>query len=220
MGIYNKNMIFGGKLNMSYEIEIIRKDEQSTSIWSGGTTTQLAIYPRYSDYKERNFKWRLSSARVDVEESVFTNLPGIWRHIMVIEGELMLQHEGHHNVSLKPFQQDSFSGAWTTRSKGQVRDFNLMLGQGCNGELEAILMDKGVKNSVAIEPKSTGGGYCTEGFYCTAGSIEVHVNQNRICSLEAGDLILINYLIPDESVSIVLNNAGGEDAAIIRVRIG
>ena len=123
---------------MSYNIEIIRKKQHKTSEWSGGTTTELYIYPKDSLYGDRNFKWRLSSAKVEVEQSTFTSLPGISRLIMVIEGELLLKHEGHHNAVLKAFEQDSFSGEWTTTSFGKVIDFNLMMAQGYKGKLEAI----------------------------------------------------------------------------------
>lgn len=62
---------------MKCEIKVITKEQQKTSTWSGGTTTQLAIYPEDADYGKRNFTWRLSSATVEAEESVFTSLPGI-----------------------------------------------------------------------------------------------------------------------------------------------
>ena len=35
---------------MSYNIEIIRKNQYKTSEWSGGTTTELYIYPVDSQY--------------------------------------------------------------------------------------------------------------------------------------------------------------------------
>ena len=105
---------------MSYNIEIIRKNQLKTSEWSGGTTTELYIYPKDSLYGNRNFKWRLSSAKVEAEQSTFTSLQGISRIIMVIEGELLLKHEGHHNAVLKAFEQDRFSGEWTTTSFGKV----------------------------------------------------------------------------------------------------
>src|SRR5579875_3661463 len=109
---------------MSAAIQLIRRGEQTTNTWSGGTTTEIAIYPNNSEYGKRNFLWRLSTATVDVEESLFTPLPGISRILMVTEGTMTLQHEGHHSVHLAPFEQDKFEGAWTTRCMGRGRDFN------------------------------------------------------------------------------------------------
>lgn len=204
---------------MSYSVEVIRKADQSTSTWSGGTTTQLAIYPKASDYKERNFKWRLSSARVEVEESTFTSLPGIYRHIMIIEGEMTIMHEGHHTTLLKPFLQDSFSGGWTTRSIGSARDFNLMLSGECKGELEAIF----VKNDIYIDATATipdkGCVNTTQGFYCAAGSAKITINSEEEYVLNEGDLITINYSISEESADISLAGIDSSDTVVIRAGI-
>ncbi len=81
-------------------------------------------------YAERNFVWRVSSARVETEESEFTALPGIARCLMVLDGTLHLRHEGHYDVDLGRFAQDNFSGSWTTHSRGRVTDFNLMTASG------------------------------------------------------------------------------------------
>lgn len=197
---------------MSYSVEIIRKDEQSTSNWSGGTTTQLAIYPRTADYKAHNFKWRLSSARVDIEESIFTSLPGIYRHIMIIDGEMTLMHEGHHTILLKPFEQDSFSGGWTTKSIGRARDFNLMLSQDCKGELEAIFVGKGV--SIDAGPINS-----TQGFYCAVGNVKLIISEEKAYVLNEGDLMVIDYVESIEYADIRLEPISGEDAVTIRAGI-
>jgi len=82
--------------------------------------------------------WRISSARVESEESEFTSLPGIWRLIIVLEGDITLEYEHHHSVRLRPFQQDAFAGDWMTRSRGMVRDFNIMLSGACTGQMQAV----------------------------------------------------------------------------------
>jgi uncharacterized protein len=64
---------------MSLTWKLIRKHELITSSWSGGTRTQLAIYSETANYEARNFKWRISTASIDVEESQFTLLPGYRR---------------------------------------------------------------------------------------------------------------------------------------------
>ncbi len=204
---------------MTYSIEMIRKAEQSTSTWSGGTTTQLAIYPKHSDYKERNFKWRLSSAIVEDEESTFTKLLDIYRHIMIIEGEMKLIHEGHREVMLKPFMQDSFSGDWTTRSVGRVRDFNLMLGQGSKGELEAIVV-KEILNIdwKAIIPDKTMN-FSTQGFYCASGCMEMLVNGAEKYELYEGDLVMVHCHISESFPQISLRALKDNDVKAIRAGI-
>ena len=204
---------------MAYSVEIIRKEEQITSTWPGGTTTQLAIYPKTSDYKARNFMWRLSSARVDADESTFTSMPEIWRHIMIIDGEMRLLHEGHHSVLLRPFEQDSFSGGWATKSIGRARDFNLMLGQGCKGELEAMFIGKEMKMETAARPAAIDFANRTDGFYCPTGSINVVINEGKTYILNEGDLMLLNSLQADERADITFRNIGQKTAAIIKAGI-
>ena len=46
-----------------------------TSAWSGGTTTELFLYPEGGSYAARDFLFRISSATVDLEESDFQRCP-------------------------------------------------------------------------------------------------------------------------------------------------
>ena len=111
-------------------MKIIKKEHQAIAKWSGGTTRQIYIYPEGSDYASRQFDWRLSSATVDCESSTFTPLPGVHRHLMILEGKLQLIHQDHYQVELAPLEQDQFEGSWHTLSFGKVIDFNLMLKKG------------------------------------------------------------------------------------------
>ncbi|WZL74098.1 HutD family protein [Clostridiaceae bacterium 35-E11] len=201
---------------MSYEIEIIRKNQQITTTWAGGTTTQLAIYPKDAVYSERNFKWRISSAKVELEESLFTSLPGIWRYIMVLEGEMKLAHEKHHQAYLKPFEQDSFSGAWTTQSFGKVTDFNLMVAQGCEGKLQSIHLETQDCKKMNIKPLSSSGAHqATEAIYCVKGNVNVTIDDNTPINLEAGDLCILNSKNEESVIAITLSNGGVETADIV-----
>lgn len=107
---------------------ILRKENQERSTWSGGTTTQLMIWPLDSAYKALNFDWRISTATVEVDHSTFTELPNINRVIMSLDGPLTLVH--HENrVDLKPFESFTFDGGLSTESFNQVTDFNVMTSQ-------------------------------------------------------------------------------------------
>ena len=50
---------------------LLTETQYRNSRWTGGTTTELAIFPETSSYMDRNFIWRLSSAVIDTEESAF-----------------------------------------------------------------------------------------------------------------------------------------------------
>lgn len=119
-------------------LKILKKCNFTTTKWSGGDTTQLYIFPEDGSYEERNFLFRLSTASVTAEISNFTKLEGVYRKIMVLSGEMTLEHRGKYSKVLKEFDQDSFMGEWDTLSYGKVIDFNLMTKEGCIGKLENI----------------------------------------------------------------------------------
>ena len=114
-------------------IEIIKSDAFKKSTWSGGTTTQLYIYPQNADYQKRNFKFRISIATTELMESTFTKLEGVKRIISILEGKMELSHKNRYDITLMPYEIDRFIGDWDTTSKGKVKDFNLML-KDCDGD--------------------------------------------------------------------------------------
>jgi environmental stress-induced protein Ves len=187
---------------MNTDVRIIRRAEQSTGTWAGGTTTQLAIWPPDADYGLRNFKWRMSSARVDLEESPFTALPGVHRLIMILEGRVRLVHEGHHETTLDAFDQDAFEGEWHTLSYGRCVDFNLMLTVGCEGRIEVLKRNEKSGDSdagrsfeiplFASVPEAHSDE--AEAFYCLAPRLEVVVREEEntfTAELERGDFMLL-----------------------------
>lgn len=161
-------------------ISLLRSSEQKTNSWSGGTTTQLAIWPPDADYRDRNFLWRISSARVDQNESVFTALPGFHRILMILEGSIRLIHEGRREVELKPFEQDSFEGGWTTGSIGQCVDFNLMTAPECEGRVEALEVSSGQELRLKLfegpETAQKTKTFSFESFYCLAPRLRVRIS--------------------------------------------
>lgn len=209
-------------MNMTVKIERIRKDEFQTDTWSGGTTTQLSIYPSDAKYIDRNFIWRLSSAKVEIEESVFTSLPDINRVIMIIDGELVLDHEGHHRSILRPYEQDAFSGNWTTKSNGRVTDFNLMMAPGCTGSLEALHIEPGKSQCILLKDH----GYkknklvkWVQAFYCVEGHITIQIASDEIWELTDGDILVLTGQDHFIEIDATLNNPGDRIAHLIKSSI-
>ena len=119
-----------------------------TTTWSGGTTTQLLIWPEGSDYSKREFAVRISSAVVALEESDFTPLEGVQRYITPLEGGFTLTHPGKAPVEMAPLDPPyAFSGETPTHCLGKATDFNLML-KGVQGEMRLcsgkLCCDRGV----------------------------------------------------------------------------
>jgi environmental stress-induced protein Ves len=110
--------------------------DYKVSQWSGGTTTEIFIWPEGASYATREFSLRISSATVDLEESDFTALPGVTRYIVPLQGSFTLTHPGKAPVVLSPLDTPyRFSGKIDTHCVGRATDFNLML-KGVEGVMD------------------------------------------------------------------------------------
>ena len=89
------------------------------SHWSGGQTAEIALWPPQSSYADRDFLWRLSSATVECETSVFTSLPDYDRIIALLHGELTLDVAGRR-VQLGVCQPYAFDGGTPVTSTGRA----------------------------------------------------------------------------------------------------
>lgn len=119
-------------------IKIYKSEDYTPSRWTGGTTTQLAIFPEDSDYLKRNFIWRLSTATCDLEETTFSKLPDYDRVLMVLKGDVVLAHQDVRVARLGELEQDRFDGGYHTKSFGKITDYNLMTAKGNKGYLDVI----------------------------------------------------------------------------------
>lgn len=171
------------------KIKKLTMSDYNVSKWSGGSTTELAIFPEGADYGKREFLWRISSATVEIEKSSFTSLPGVQRIIMPLDGELKLHHLNQRELILQPFEQDRFPGDWQTESEGKVQDFNVMCQAGAEANLEHFSLKAGEKFQLLNDDKVAGSIF----LFCYKGKVE-------ISSLE--DILLNDF----ESFLIKLEN--------------
>jgi environmental stress-induced protein Ves len=180
-------------------LKIINKHEQKTTLWSGGKTTELFIYPEDSSYAERNFQFRISTATVETETSEFTHLPGFKRHLMILDGELKIYHKHHHQKTLYQFDVDEFMGNWETTAQGKVVDFNLMHNENWKGKLVVIQLEKNKIHTLSTDSDFTA-------FYILNESVNIdnlefqkgdfiittHKKSCSIFSQEKANIIIIN----------------------------
>lgn len=123
---------------------LLTQAQYSVTSWSGGTTTQLAISPADAVYADRDFLWRLSSARVELEHSDFTPLPDYNRLLSVLDGTLELKAGEGARFPLPALTVYAFDGGTPVESWGQCTDFNLMLRKDrCRGNLQALTLAPG-----------------------------------------------------------------------------
>lgn len=163
-------------------IQLIPAETYTTTNWSGGKTSELFIYPADANFKEGDFSLRISIATVEVESSEFTSLPNVHRTLMVLEGTLKLEHQGQHSCELQPFEQDQFSGDWTTKSLGKVIDFNVMTKKNAKAIVQKI-------DLIANEILALTSAYDVQFIFVHSGNISI----DEIVVKE-GDSIVVNNL--------------------------
>lgn len=166
---------------------LIKSTQHKTTSWSGGTTTELFIFPEGLDYSERSFDFRISTATVELEQTVFSKFDGYTRKLMVLNGTLVLDHDNQHVSRLRKFDLDTFDGSWYTTSIGICEDLNVMLRPAFSSEL----LGQAIASGEAFElPLS----FPWKWFfvYCTKGEIMVGTETEN--QLSTGDLLLIENL--------------------------
>ncbi|ERI95729.1 hypothetical protein HMPREF1982_00032 [Clostridiales bacterium oral taxon 876 str. F0540] len=189
-------------------LKILKKSGFTTTKWSGGDTTELYIYPEDGSYAERNFLFRLSSATVTDEKSTFTKLDGVSRKLMVLAGEMKLEHLGRYSKVLREFEQDSFIGDWDTVSYGKVIDFNLMTKDGCTGRLENIKVASDSK--VTLEFTGNKSSNVIISLYPVGNSMKLLFGEEEIV-VEEKNLLIIEQTKPGEGSTITISNGNKED---------
>lgn len=188
-----------------------QKKDLITSKWSGGTTTQLAIYPPGSTLAERNFLFRISTATVEAESSAFTILPGVRRIIMVLDGILELEHTGHYSRRLKKPETDSFLGDWETRSRGRVVDFNLMTTGNAVGTIKLITISPDQSFRITSSKADT-----AFGIYPLKGNLVYHDDKEKSV-IEAGDFFL--FLKSKVGQALTIHGSGECEFVFVRIEI-
>ena len=169
---------------------LLKEDNYNISDWSGGKTKELSIFPHNSKYADRDFIWRLSSATVDLDESDFTLLPDYNRVLMVLNGSVVLTYNDQKTVNLEELEQDSFDGAWNTKSYGRITDYNLMVRKGYDGKVDVIRPESSAKVYEDTLGSSlncvTHALYCKEGYFLVnPGTGSVMVKPGEMYLMEA-----------------------------------
>lgn len=158
-----------------------------TTRWSGGTTTQLAIGPEGASYASRDFLWRLSSAKVELEHSDFTPLPDFNRFLSILDGELEIKVGGGARTPLPRLTVLPFDGGEVTESWGKCTDFNLMVRKGvCEGRVQPLSLGPG--GALTLFPVASGEyPHMALAFYCVSGGFTL-IKEG--IAVKGGELLL------------------------------
>ena len=118
-------------------VEHFRSSQYHQSTWSGGKTTELFLFPPEANYQRRVFDYRISSATIEEQYSMFTVLPGYNRLLMPLEGSVTLTNS-EQTVRLETFDVGKFNGELSTTSVGKCVDFNLIYKKSMQGEMKRV----------------------------------------------------------------------------------
>lgn len=180
-------------------LTFIPKTAQQTNTWSGGTTTQLWIYPETAAYIDRDFECRISTATIDTETSDFSDLTGYTRHLMTLSNPITLYEGNAESFILNPLVEHIFDGGISMRSIGKTRDFNVMLKAPWKTRITVISND----------PSPTTDRKCHwQAFYVLKGSMAIHTASRSIALVESDFVILDdeeNYTLDTAPVLLALS---------------
>ena len=173
-----------------YQAELLHQADYKTAEWSGGATTELSIAPENSIYADRDFEWRLSSATVEVEESVFTSLPDYNRIIMTLQGGIRLTHNQGEWIELPEFTPHAFDGGDKTVSIGKVIDFNLMMRKGvCTGDVVPMCVKAGDSGRIDKMLSEQVQNYKVIMVYCYEGILLISLENGDKYEVRKGDVL-------------------------------
>jgi uncharacterized protein len=181
----------------------IRKQAQfSVSNWSGGSTTQLAIFPENASLLARDFDWRISSAVVEVEESDFTLFEGYERILIHLSGNLEMTHQtpnGELLQKVSSFELARFSGDWLTKGKGKVTDFNFIFKSEIHPKIDLFFEEEGT----VIQFEN-----CPSLIYVFEGAFQIneeYIEAPALISEIQHNELVMSCLSSGRFISVVLN---------------
>lgn len=119
-------------------VRVLPQKEYAVSYWSGGTTSQVMIWPPESEFKKHEFLWRISLATMEAVDSSFTQFDGFHRILHLLDGESRLSFADGRNYILHPGDEVRFYGTDDVKSCGKAGDLNLIMADGVWGEMRSL----------------------------------------------------------------------------------
>lgn len=127
--------------------KIISKVDLLPTIWDGGKTYEYFISPADSNYSNRDFDFRISSASIEKSPSNFTRFESYQRYLVMLDADLKINRNGKEEnyAQLEIFDFDSND---EIQSFSIGNDFNLMVRNGKNPfEIKAQQLNSVYRNS-------------------------------------------------------------------------
>ena len=191
-------------VNPVFHYERRKASHHKTVRWDGGETRELYIYPEDALYQAHAFEFRVAVGCGVTEQSCFRKFPGFKRRVMLLDGEMHLEHKAHHSVTLGQYEQDVSLGDWETECRGRSTDITLLTGEKIKGNLELLCYnDKAEQNN---------GKFVS--FYSLVDGAKLYfTNQGEIYKeeLAKGDYVIVSWFENGtESYTVEARHEAGE----------
>lgn len=109
-------------------INLLRKENCKAAVWSGGLTYEYMIYPKTANYADRDFTFRISSATIEQEPSVFTQFKGYYRYLVMLDNSLDIEINQEKRV-YEQYEIMEFNSNDNVTSYTKGIDFNWMVSE-------------------------------------------------------------------------------------------
>ena len=109
-------------------IHLLPKKDSKASVWSGGLTYEYLIYPETANYADRDFAFRISSATIEQEPSVFTKFKGYYRYLVMLDNDLNIEINKEKKI-YKKYEIMEFNSDDEVTSYSKGIDFNWMVSE-------------------------------------------------------------------------------------------
>jgi environmental stress-induced protein Ves len=109
-------------------LHLLPKENCKPAVWSGGLTYEYMIYPKTANYADRDFAFRISSATIEQEPSVFTQFKGYHRYLVMLDNGLDIEINQEKKVyGQYEIMEFNSNDVITSYTKGM--DFNWMVSE-------------------------------------------------------------------------------------------
>ncbi len=183
--------------------QILHGNDLPESSWAGGKSKEYYVYPPGTSYIKRDFLFRVSMATSETdEETAYTYLPGITRHLVMLDGSAHVKHLDQYDIIMPPYDVvDVFDGGWKTFGQGKVIDFNLMTNKDAQGKMSVISKNEtfsvdALKNNLWL------------GIFCAEGDAIIELNKKDIFEIKK-DCLFILDLCKGENAMCKINLSKG-----------
>lgn len=125
------------------EFILISKQNININYWNGGETFEYFIYPEHTNYADKDFLFRISSATIQKVPSEFTRFSGFERFLVMLDNDLLIERNKKQEM-YKVLEIFKFNSNDRIESFSSGNDFNLIISEQLTNYKIQILQEEQV----------------------------------------------------------------------------